>query len=1288
MVLTFIFFISIIEIILTQKQNKIYKCGVGHYKIKPPLPGKEISINYTNPLHRRRLPDVDSDGFKQFNIYLDNENLKEEIKTYKLENHQDTIINCLEKAANTLMSLLKVKFLNKDYILTDSQLKDYDINYWENEKFGDEAKNKGISLLSLGIDLVIFSRFENYGTGDTTTLATAGPMYIDNDSHQPYSGKVNINPEIDFSKKGIEEYLSSVLTHELTHVLGFGEDFFQFFKFNSVKEDKYGISRIYLNSPKVIEVAKKYFNCDDIDGVELENDGGQGTTGSHWEARILLGEYMCGTARNEEQVISEFTLAYLEDTGYYKANYYTGGLMRYGKNKGCSFIKDKCVNNYEIKPEFENEFFDSLYYQYDPSCSSGRLGRTYNYFSTYADELPTNYQYFQDKKTGGYAPADYCPVSQQIANEIQLNYFSGSCSELGDGTYGSLISYDEEWDEGNTHYKGTKYYNNSYLEQITGEKYSDHSFCFLSSLIKKTEEKYDVYVKKTRSICIESFCSSKSLTVKIHENYIVCPRAGGKIELDDYGGYLLCPDYNLICTGTIICNNMFDCVEKKSEIKNDTYNYDYTIKTSQNIEDADAGTSDSETNYELSEDGQCPIDCKQCLENKKCIKCRDDYEFVGTKNEETITCVNKDELKTGYYKDGSLYYKCTDYCETCENDEKCTKCVKDYYLLNDDVKKCYSINEITPIKEYYLDENNITYYSCGDTNFNSIENCKECDKKDSCSLCKDGYTFMDGDKSKCVEISGIGGNYIIDPNDSSNYIKCSVFVDKCSTCNSLMCLTCDEGYIFINDDFKNCLSKSSLDLSNYYSNDGKTYYSCENDTYKSNPECTKLKETQITNPKTLVSNPQTITSSIPKTIITIPKTTIANLKTTIANLKTTIANPTTIITIPKTTIANPTTIITIPKTTVANPTTIITIPKTTVANPTTIITIPKTTIANPTTILTKSTTTIKTTELKNQTVYIETPLNIITIYVLQVKLRDYQLYLYVLLDSYVSNSYSLKIKIIVYNIRSLRNLQAQREMEINISPLNNTNSNGYGGLYTFVSDQSFKEYLESQGENTRIVVTNVTPNINYINNNKYEYYVKMADNSDYLDTSKMDQMLQNNQAPDLGQVKNVNIYHLDSISQGCSFDVTTNETINIPSRTFNLEFQDIKSHNNITSTCSSRQNSNIIKCNMDEVIFNSSYILNDYIDYNNNEVFSIISDKEKSFPMSCFFKYNKSNNKSSGLSKGMLALVIIIPIIAAIIIAAIVIYCYNRLRPKEIISQPYPSEGSLAPNSTIDNLNK
>ena len=34
-----------------------------------------------------------------------------------------------------------------------------------------------------------------------------------------------------------------------------------------------------------------------------------------------------------------------------------------------------------------------------------------------------------------------------------------------------------------------------------------------------------------RAICYESFCSNRSLTIKINDDYIVCPRAGGKIEV-------------------------------------------------------------------------------------------------------------------------------------------------------------------------------------------------------------------------------------------------------------------------------------------------------------------------------------------------------------------------------------------------------------------------------------------------------------------------------------------------------------------------------------------------------------------------------------------------------------------------------------------------------------------------------------------------------------------------------------------------------------------------------------
>ena len=35
----------------------------------------------------------------------------------------------------------------------------------------------------------------------------------------------------------------------------------------------------------------------------------------------------------EEQAISEMTLALFEDSHWYKVNYYTGGLFRYGKNE-------------------------------------------------------------------------------------------------------------------------------------------------------------------------------------------------------------------------------------------------------------------------------------------------------------------------------------------------------------------------------------------------------------------------------------------------------------------------------------------------------------------------------------------------------------------------------------------------------------------------------------------------------------------------------------------------------------------------------------------------------------------------------------------------------------------------------------------------------------------------------------------------------------------------------------------------------------------------------------------
>ena len=112
----------------------------------------------------------------------------------------------------------------------------------------------------------------------------------------------------------------------------------------------------------------------------------EGSTGSHWDQRILLGDYMGAVIYQEEMVISEFTLALLEDSGWYKANYYTGGLMRFGKNKGCAFIEKNCLSQDYIS-EFDNEFFD-INDAYAPSCSAGRQSRTYSILNTYIQYDP------------------------------------------------------------------------------------------------------------------------------------------------------------------------------------------------------------------------------------------------------------------------------------------------------------------------------------------------------------------------------------------------------------------------------------------------------------------------------------------------------------------------------------------------------------------------------------------------------------------------------------------------------------------------------------------------------------------------------------------------------------------------------------------------------------------------------------------------------------------------------------------------------------------------------------
>ena len=316
----FLLLFSLFQILNSQDNQIFYRCGVDDDNFQP-LP----ATNFV-PIEedKRKLND---DEFKDFHIYLDLINIKNDIKKFHLEEYEELFVDSLNKAVETLQSLLKVRKLKDGYSFSDEQIKKIYIDDWNKTMIGSNAIGNSKTL---DIDLFIFGRFDD--KMNPSTLASAGPRYSVPETGQPLVGVVNINTNVNYSKINSKEYFQSIIIHEFTHILGFLNDYFKdYFKNIYNITDDYGLQRYFINSTKVLEVARKYFNCPNLEGVELEEIGGGGTTGSHWEARILLGEYMNGAIYPEEQVISEFTLALLEDSGYYKANYYTGGLREIWK---------------------------------------------------------------------------------------------------------------------------------------------------------------------------------------------------------------------------------------------------------------------------------------------------------------------------------------------------------------------------------------------------------------------------------------------------------------------------------------------------------------------------------------------------------------------------------------------------------------------------------------------------------------------------------------------------------------------------------------------------------------------------------------------------------------------------------------------------------------------------------------------------------------------------------------------------------------------------------------------
>lgn len=93
----------------------------------------------------------------------------------------------------------------------------------------------------------------------------------------------------------------------------------------------------------MISEGQKHFDCSSYTGAHLENEGAKESAGSHFE-KLHYGNELMTSKLTGRPVISGFTTSFLRSSGWYLVDSNIEENLVWGKNKGCSFLNDQCLD--------------------------------------------------------------------------------------------------------------------------------------------------------------------------------------------------------------------------------------------------------------------------------------------------------------------------------------------------------------------------------------------------------------------------------------------------------------------------------------------------------------------------------------------------------------------------------------------------------------------------------------------------------------------------------------------------------------------------------------------------------------------------------------------------------------------------------------------------------------------------------------------------------------------------------------------------------------------------------
>ncbi|KAF9821530.1 hypothetical protein SFRURICE_014294 [Spodoptera frugiperda] len=275
----------------------------------------------------------------------------------------------------------------------------------------------------------------------------------------PVAGHANFCPgELSTNNRDLPSVLSTV-KHEMLHALGFSVSLFAFYRLQIHKWSDRVVKNItrknwmirggYMErtfhmvvTPRVVKEVRDHFNCSELEGAELEDQGGDGTALTHWEKRIFENEAMTGT-HTQNSVFSRITFALMEDTGWYRANYDHATPLDWGKGLGCKFSMVSCkqwLNSQRFRRKNPAPFCERI--KGNPlrtECSPRRNAVVL--CNLHFDTLPNVAPGEEAHYGGSVSLADYCPYLQEFTWRHKSVLVRGSRCSYEENTPKSDVNF-------------------------------------------------------------------------------------------------------------------------------------------------------------------------------------------------------------------------------------------------------------------------------------------------------------------------------------------------------------------------------------------------------------------------------------------------------------------------------------------------------------------------------------------------------------------------------------------------------------------------------------------------------------------------------------------------------------------------------------------------------------------------------------------------------------------------------------------------------------------------------